>query len=615
MVRRAVQGEPAPGEFWCPPAPPERASWYNSLIRRFRSDRIVHTLVPAVAFAVVVGGGLGHATPSAAMPMPPKPPTAGYGTASLHDQHSAAPSSSTSTSTGAHLAIASYTARDGQTLAGVAEATGRSESTLLWANSIQEPEAPLKAGTVLTIPPADGVLYTVQSGDTLAGIAASFNVKVSDITGYAGNNVQSDADLKAGDQLMIPGATPSSTRDGVVTYTVEAGDTIRSIAARYGLKTLTIMGVNHLKNFDTIWPGQKLIILPTDGVMVDVQPGQTLAVIAQLWGVDVDTIANYGPNHISNPNNVTVGQQVIIPGVEPPQWAVFPPPPPPPPPPTPTTSTSSTSTSTTSTTSATSSAGSSDASQGGAKTTAGTTATQAQAQAVPGAPSTASSSSKPEQQTAKPQLAEADKPKPITTATQTTTSDAQASKQEQQPTPTPTPTQQPTPTPTPAPPPPTPTPTPPPPTPTPTPTPKPKPAVQQAPVSRFIWPVQGTVTQGFGPTGVVEEPSYGGYAHYHTGVDIANAIGTPIHASASGTVIFAGWNSYGYGYCVQIDVGGGLVTLYGHMNAQPAVYVGEHVAQGQYLGPMGSTGNSTGSHTHFEIDLNGVPQNPFNYLP
>ena len=106
-----------------------------------------------------------------------------------------------------------------------------------------------------------------------------------------------------------------------------------------------------------------------------------------------------------------------------------------------------------------------------------------------------------------------------------------------------------------------------------------------------------------------------GYAHFHQGLDIANSLGTPIVAADGGKVIFAGWNNYGYGNCVQIDHGNGLVTLYGHMLTTPMVSVGQTVSKGQQIGKMGSTGASTGSHLHFGVQKNGTWVNPVNYLP
>jgi len=121
--------------------------------------------------------------------------------------------------------------------------------------------------------------------------------------------------------------------------------------------------------------------------------------------------------------------------------------------------------------------------------------------------------------------------------------------------------------------------------------------------SGVAWPTNGSVTSGFGYR----------WGSLHAGIDIANGTGTPIRAAKAGTVILAGWNG-GYGNCIVIDHGGGFSTLYGHMTRLRASE-GQRVSQGDLIGDMGSTGNSTGSHLHFETRLNGSPQDPSRYLP
>lgn len=97
----------------------------------------------------------------------------------------------------------------------------------------------------------------------------------------------------------------------------------------------------------------------------------------------------------------------------------------------------------------------------------------------------------------------------------------------------------------------------------------------------------------------------------HTGMDLAIGQGTPIYAAASGTVSFSGWGgANAYGNMVRIDHGGGISTLYGHMQFAPSVGNGQWVGAGQFIGYVGSTGNSTGPHLHFETLVNGVPTNP-----
>jgi murein DD-endopeptidase MepM/ murein hydrolase activator NlpD len=90
-------------------------------------------------------------------------------------------------------------------------------------------------------------------------------------------------------------------------------------------------------------------------------------------------------------------------------------------------------------------------------------------------------------------------------------------------------------------------------------------------------------------------------------------LGDPIVASDSGVVIFAGWGG-GYGNLVRVSHGNGYQTYYGHFDSF-AVGCGEPVVQGQILGYCGTTGYSTGPHLHYEIRMNGVPQNPALFEP
>lgn len=99
---------------------------------------------------------------------------------------------------------------------------------------------------------------------------------------------------------------------------------------------------------------------------------------------------------------------------------------------------------------------------------------------------------------------------------------------------------------------------------------------------------------------------------FHTGLDLAGATGSPIIAADGGTVILARWNG-GYGNCVIIDHGNGYQTLYAHCS-KLLVSVGQKVAQGEQIAKVGSTGNSTGPHCHWEIRINGKTVNPANYI-
>jgi murein DD-endopeptidase MepM/ murein hydrolase activator NlpD len=120
---------------------------------------------------------------------------------------------------------------------------------------------------------------------------------------------------------------------------------------------------------------------------------------------------------------------------------------------------------------------------------------------------------------------------------------------------------------------------------------------------------QVSFTSGFG---VRSDPFERGAA-FHPGIDLAGAYGTPIYATADGTVLRAGWNSGGYGNMVEIDHGRGISTRYGHMSAI-LVSEGQHVIRGQQVGRMGSTGRSTGNHLHYEVRIDGRPVNPIPFM-
>ncbi len=115
----------------------------------------------------------------------------------------------------------------------------------------------------------------------------------------------------------------------------------------------------------------------------------------------------------------------------------------------------------------------------------------------------------------------------------------------------------------------------------------------------FVWPSSGQITQQF----------WNG----HRAIDIGSWTGSPVVASDSGYVIYAGWDRTGYGNLVVLDHGNGFRTYYAHLS-RIFVRQGESVGQGQRIGSVGNTGNSTGPHLHFEIRQNNIQRNPFGFL-
>jgi len=122
------------------------------------------------------------------------------------------------------------------------------------------------------------------------------------------------------------------------------------------------------------------------------------------------------------------------------------------------------------------------------------------------------------------------------------------------------------------------------------------------PSGSYTWPCGGSITSPFGPR---TDP----YTGYHEGVDIGASTGTPVLAMGNAQVLSAGWNG-GYGNCVIIDLGNGIQAYYGHLSSI-SVSTGQTVNQGDLLGAVGSTGNSTGPHLHFGVISGGGFVDPF----
>ena len=131
----------------------------------------------------------------------------------------------------------------------------------------------------------------------------------------------------------------------------------------------------------------------------------------------------------------------------------------------------------------------------------------------------------------------------------------------------------------------------------------------------------GTIYQGAVGVGVFVWPTterwISGYDYNpganHPAIDIAGSIGNPVWAADNGVVVYSGWSNYGYGNLVVVDHGNGWQTLYAHLNSI-GVGCGQSVNQGQGIGGLGSTGNSTGAHLHFEMIYQGSKVNPWNFL-
>jgi murein DD-endopeptidase MepM/ murein hydrolase activator NlpD len=125
-----------------------------------------------------------------------------------------------------------------------------------------------------------------------------------------------------------------------------------------------------------------------------------------------------------------------------------------------------------------------------------------------------------------------------------------------------------------------------------------------------LWPVMGPITSSFGQR--LDPVLNNGEGEFHTGLDISAPDGTPVHATADGTIKMAGLGN-GYGRMIMIDHGHGLLTYYGHLSGF-AVVAGETVLRGQVIGYVGHSGRVTGSNLHYEVRVRNTPVNPHKYL-
>ena len=125
----------------------------------------------------------------------------------------------------------------------------------------------------------------------------------------------------------------------------------------------------------------------------------------------------------------------------------------------------------------------------------------------------------------------------------------------------------------------------------------------------LMCPIRGAeIIQKFGPTSFALEPSYAGYYHFHTGIDLLAGYGTPILAAAGGKVTATGYADY-FGLRVEVTDSYGLVEIYAHMS-DTSVKVGDAIQQGHKVGLVGSTGLSIGSHLHLQLEVGGQPTDP-----
>ncbi len=261
------------------------------------------------------------ATPTATQ-MPPSPlPTTPTEVASSSPAAEASPSPAAA-SPQTRSAIITHEVQPGETLSDLAEKYGVTVETIVQANGLAD-ENDLTVGQQLRVPPISGTLHRVAEGDTVESIAALYNVEAEAVV--AANGLADPNNLAIDQELLIPGglapsralvASRSGQRGGGPlrpdVYVVQPGDTLAEIADRYGITVETLLWANRFGDPDLIVPGTELVVLPVSGVLYTVQEGDTLGEIAQTFKVAAEEILM--ANGIDDPNTIQVGVKLLLPG-------------------------------------------------------------------------------------------------------------------------------------------------------------------------------------------------------------------------------------------------------------------------------------------------------------
>ena len=212
--------------------------------------------------------------------------------------------------------VIEYGVAPGDTIRGIAARFNVLPETVMGSNGIYDPDEPLAQGRVLMIPPIDGMYYLPKEGDTVQSVAERFQVDAEVITSFAGNNLK-DGNVQAGQAILVPGGM-MPPRDVATLYTVRKGDTLRRIAARYGIDVPTIINSNEIDDPDNLEIGSEIRLLPVPGMEYEIKKGDTIFSIADKLGVSAEMILDYPPNALSADSVLQIGARIMVPGGTPP---------------------------------------------------------------------------------------------------------------------------------------------------------------------------------------------------------------------------------------------------------------------------------------------------------
>lgn len=338
LIRELRKFLASPGNFF----------WFNRLApqaaqRHFRTSSTevmtnharryaAHIAMLILALVVVIGGGfsgLVHILVSEDAYVGPNGQTRDSSFLVVTgDMHEVYLSSIGTSSTLAPKRIQVYEVKKGDTYRSLAAKNNISVETILQANLEWDPDMELKIGNKLVIPPVSGTLHIGATGDNVGKIAEMYAVDPKVILDFAPNNLKGygiSTPITNGMEIMVPGGLRPE-RDKMLLYTVRLGDSVKSIAEKFGVSQDTITIKNDIET-NQLKSGMQLQILPKSGIQIRVLQGDSLRSIANRYSVPVENIVNFAPNNITANSVLKAGDTLIVPN------GIVPPPPPPPPPP------------------------------------------------------------------------------------------------------------------------------------------------------------------------------------------------------------------------------------------------------------------------------------------
>jgi murein DD-endopeptidase MepM/ murein hydrolase activator NlpD len=212
--------------------------------------------------------------------------------------------------------VTAYAVEAGDSVESIAAKFNVLPETLMGSNGIWDSEEELAAGRTLQVPPFDGMYYVPHEGDTVDSVARRFQADPTLLMAY-GPNDAADGVLEVGKPILVPGGM-MPMREVAITYVTRKGDTLKKVAARFGVDVPTLLHANDVPDPAYVAPGTALRVLPVAGMEYRTQTGDTVFSVADKFGVTPQMILDFTPNSVSAEGTLPLDKLILVPGGRPP---------------------------------------------------------------------------------------------------------------------------------------------------------------------------------------------------------------------------------------------------------------------------------------------------------